>query len=178
MHRFIGPVKILNKISKVAYELETAVSVEMHDVFPASLLRLYRKRPELGEEAPPAMLPSLDLEEEVADVLDHDDDIDGECRYQVKWVDHGDVELEPGAHLLNIKEKVQAYFDRHHLAKGAKLLRKKRAAAAQLRAAEDYEDSIAKRDLTTPDLNEGSLKCSPTLRMLMTLIAAKVDRAP
>ena len=76
--------------------------------------------------------------------------------------------------MLNSKEKLQAYFDKHHLS-GAKLPRKKRAVAAQPRPA---GDSIAKRDLTRPDLNEGSLRRSPRFRTLMALIAGKVDGPP
>ena len=111
MHRFIGQFEILKKIIEVAYELEIAASMKMHDVFHVSLLRPYHKRPELGEGAPPAVLPNFDLEEEVAEVVDHDDDIDGERWYQVKWVNHGDVTWGPEAHLLNSKEKLKAYFD-------------------------------------------------------------------
>ena len=39
-------------------------------------------------------------------------------------------------------------------------------------------DSITKRDLTRPVLNKGSLRRSPRFRMLMALIADKVDGPP
>ena len=94
----------------MAYKQEIAGSLKMRDVFDVSLLRAYHKRPELREGAPPALLPIFDLEEEIDEVIDHDVDADNEGWYQVRWVNHGDVNWEPEAHLLKSKGKVKAYF--------------------------------------------------------------------
>ena len=66
----------MKKVSPVAYELELAPSMKMHDVFHVSLLRGYKKRAEQGDGAPPAVLPSFDIEEEVDEIVGHQDDIE------------------------------------------------------------------------------------------------------
>ena len=39
--RFVGPFEIINKVSKVPYELKLTEGMLMHDVFYVSLLRPY-----------------------------------------------------------------------------------------------------------------------------------------
>ena len=80
----------------------------MHDVFHVSLLRGYKKRAEQGDGAPPAVLPSSDTEEEADEIVGHQDGIDNERWYQVRWTNHGDVTWEPEAHLLNCRDKIKS----------------------------------------------------------------------
>ena len=90
----------------VAYELETPCeAMRAHFVCHVSLLRPYKKRAELGEGAPPCLLPSFDIKDEVDEIVGHDDDADNKRWYQVRWINHGDVTWEPEAHLLSSKKR-------------------------------------------------------------------------
>ena len=109
MHRFWGPFKILKRIGPVAYELELPRNMLMHDVFHVSLLRLYKRREEDGEGAPPAFLPDGFVEHEVEEVLTHQDDADNERWYRVRWGGK-DETWEPEAHMANCRDKIREYF--------------------------------------------------------------------
>ena len=171
LQRFIGPFKIIRKISPVAYELETPSTMRAHFVFHVSLLRPYKKRAELGEGAPPCLLPSFDIEEEVDEIVGHDDDADNKRWYQVRWINHGDVTWEPESHLLNSKEKVKSYFDKLGIS-GEKLPRRARRAkeAAEPRKKPTVKDSLAPRNLKRADADEGALRRSPRFKTLMLSI--------
>jgi len=118
-HRFIGPYKILKRIGPVSYELELPESMRIHDVFHVSLLRPYHRRG--GEKgAPPALLPSGDIEYEVQEVLKHfdvglevnlslSDDADNVRWYEVRW-DDGSISSIPEKNTSNCWERVKEYF--------------------------------------------------------------------
>jgi hypothetical protein len=69
--------RILKRVGPVSYELELTADMRIHDVFHVSLLRPYRRRRgEMG--APPAIMPSGEIQYEVQEVLKHLDDADNE----------------------------------------------------------------------------------------------------
>ena len=155
----------------VAYELETPSTMRAHFVCHVSLLRPYKKRAEPGEGAPPCLLPSFDIVEEVEETVGHDDDADSKRWYQVRWINR--VTWEPEAHLLNSKENVNSYFDSHKLEiSGEKLPRRARQAkeAVEPRKKPTVKDNLAPGNLKRADADEGALRRSPRFKTLMLSI--------
>ena len=76
-HRFIGPYKIIQKISPVAYKLELPETVHVHPVFHVGLLRPYKApltildRIITSAPVPPAVTIEDHEEFEVECILDH-----------------------------------------------------------------------------------------------------------
>ncbi len=108
MHRFLGPFEVFKKVGKVAYELKLPPTMEMHDVFHVSLLRPYRRK---GGQPPPALLPDGQVEYEVEAILDHNDDVDNERFYHIKWVGYDVPSWETEAFVQkNCKDMIAEYF--------------------------------------------------------------------
>jgi hypothetical protein len=114
-HRFIGPYKIIKKISTVAYKLELPESLKIHPVFHVSLLRPYQD-PMTFSDRPPVTPPPAPItiddapEYEVERILDHRTRR-RHLEYLVKWVGYPeyDASWEPETNLNNAKESVEAY---------------------------------------------------------------------
>ena len=91
MPRFIGPFKIKERISEVAYRLELPTELRIHDAFHVSLLRRYVD----DKRTPPPPLPLvIDGEDEyfVESILAHRDSGKGNRKkrsYLVKWLGYG-----------------------------------------------------------------------------------------
>ena len=71
MHRYFGPFEILKKFGPAAYELKIPASMQMHDVFHVSLLKLYKRRGDQLTVPPPALLPDGGTEFEVESIVGH-----------------------------------------------------------------------------------------------------------
>src|SRR5690349_13941565 len=75
-HRFLGPYKIIQKISAVAYKLELPDSLRIHPVFHVSLLRPYHDPTSFPDRTlPPPPPPPVTIDEAteyvVEKILDH-----------------------------------------------------------------------------------------------------------
>ena len=112
---FIGPHKVVKRVSAVAYELEISKSMRLHDVFHVSLLRPYRDD---GRVQPPPVTIMLDGSEEfeVEKVVSHRVVPHGKGRkqteYLVRWDGYDaihDMWLQD-ADLSNSRQKVQEYW--------------------------------------------------------------------
>jgi transposase InsO family protein len=115
-HRFIGPYRVIQKISPVAYKLELPDTLKIHPVFHVSILRPYLS-PDTVEHRPATLPPPEpitinDAEEfEVDKILDHRTRHNRQ-EYLVKWVgypDH-DASWEPAAHLDHAQDCIAEYL--------------------------------------------------------------------
>ena len=175
-HRFVGPFKILKRITPAAYELETSNEMQMHDVFHVSLLRPYKARKEYGVGAPPVLLPSGEVQHEVQEIVGHADDVDDERWYQVKWQNHGDVTWEPAKHLSNATGLIRSYFEKLGIVDKKPQRRRKRAVAQQSAKAPEpkipeptIEESIAKRVVKSPNPESGNLRTADKSRHFLSI---------
>jgi len=116
MPRYIGPYKVVKRIGPVAYELDLAANMRIHDVFHVSLLKSYM--PGRGVQPPPVEL-TVDgqIEFEVDKILQHEDRRRGSRvrrEYYVHWkgFDRSHDTWEPESNLKNCPEKVQEYWAR------------------------------------------------------------------
>ena len=115
-HRFIGPYKIIQKTSPVAYKLDLPDNLKIHPVFHVSILRPYRPPSTIEHRNPPILPPepvTIDdnIEYEVEQILDHRKRHNHQ-EYLVKWVgypDH-DASWEPAAHLTHAQECIDLYW--------------------------------------------------------------------
>ena len=117
--RFIGPFRIIQKISTVAYKLELPATLNIHPVFHVSLLRPYMDPANVQErpKGTPPPLPTTvnnEIEFEVEEVLDQ------RIRrrrkeFLVKWAGYPayDATWEPATNLDNAQEAIKAYEERH-----------------------------------------------------------------
>jgi hypothetical protein len=71
MHRYFGPFEVLKRIGTCAYELKIPASMQMHDVFHVSLLKLYKRRGDQLTVPPPALLPDGGTEFEIESIQEH-----------------------------------------------------------------------------------------------------------
>ena len=77
-------------------------------MFHVSLLRPYRRK---GGQPPPALLPDGQVEYEVEAILDHNDDVDNERFYHIKWVGYDVPSWETEAFVQkNCKDMIAEYF--------------------------------------------------------------------
>jgi Chromo (CHRromatin Organisation MOdifier) domain len=114
-HRFLGPYKILQKVSSVAYRLDLPDSLRIHPVFHVSLLRAYKDPASFPDRPPPDLPPPPvtinDAPEYVVErILDHRTHR-RRLEYLVKWAgypDH-DASWEPLEHLANSQEILRDY---------------------------------------------------------------------
>src|SRR5690349_23173932 len=95
-HRFIGPYRIIQKISSVAYKLELPDSLHIHPVFHVSLLHLYHDPASFPDrtlpQPPPSPVTIDDIPEyAVEKILDHHTCCH-HLEYVVKWEGYPDYD--------------------------------------------------------------------------------------
>jgi hypothetical protein len=114
-HRFIGPYRIIQKISAVAYKLELPDSLRIHPVFHVSLLRPYHDPTSFPDRTlPPPPPPPVTIDEAteyvVEKILDHRTRRH-RLEYLVKWEGYPDYDAswEPREHLVHAPEILREY---------------------------------------------------------------------
>ena len=114
-HRFIGPYKIIQKISAVAYKLELPATLQIHPVFHVSLLRPYQDPASFPDRTlPPPPPPSVTIDNSpeyvVEKILDHRTRR-RHLEYLIKWEGYPDYDAswEPQEHLTNAPEILRQY---------------------------------------------------------------------
>jgi hypothetical protein len=114
-HRFIGPYRIIQKVSAVAYKLELPNSLKIHPVFHVSLLRPYQDPLTVNNRTPPTPPPppitiNENDEYEVEKILDHRSK-HHRTEYLVKWVGYPehDASWEPEGNLQNAQDCIATY---------------------------------------------------------------------
>ena len=123
--KFVGPVTILRRIGPVAYKLELPPNWKVHNVFHVSLLRRYVRRGNAGHvSAPPSEWLSEDPLYEVDTILDHvtrPGPSKGRTKrtvtkFLIKWkgYDHLHNSWEPESNLVNCKDALADYWQRHN----------------------------------------------------------------
>jgi len=112
MHRYFGPFEIVSKVGPVAYELKIPASMQMHDVFHVSLLKLYRRGDQLSVP-PPALLPDGGTEFEVHDIIGHEKNGDS-YDFLVCWKGPDpDTWMAESELSRNAKDVLSEYCDTH-----------------------------------------------------------------
>jgi hypothetical protein len=116
--KFIGPLRVKERIGKVAYRLELPPRWKVHDVFHVSLLRRYITRGNRGHVAAP---PVAWLDEEplyeVEKILEHEDVRVGRKvvrRFLIKWAryDASHNSWERESNLVSCDEVLADYWQR------------------------------------------------------------------
>jgi len=117
-HRFIGPYRVTQKVSPVAYKLELPETLHIHPVFHVSLLRPYKDPTSFPDRAipepPPPPITIDDMPEyEVEHILDHRHRRN-KTEYLVKWVGYPehDASWEPAANLAHAQDCIDEYTSR------------------------------------------------------------------
>ena len=115
-HRFIGPYRIIQKVSPVAYKLDIPQTLKIHPVFHVSILRPYSDPASITHRPPsippPNPISIQDREEfEVERILDHRKQHNHQ-EYLVKWVGYPDYDAswEPAAHLEHAQDCLTDYW--------------------------------------------------------------------
>ncbi|KAL1920727.1 uncharacterized protein VTP21DRAFT_11362 [Calcarisporiella thermophila] len=117
-HKYVGPYKITEKISPVAYKLQLPETLKNHPVFHMSLLKRFHENPPDFEErvstpSPPVMTDE-GLQYEVERILDKRFRRIGRgtrVEYLVKWLGYDETEAtwKPTSNLNNAQELVTEY---------------------------------------------------------------------
>jgi hypothetical protein len=114
-HRWLGPFRVAEVVSKVAYKLELPDNMHVHPVFHISVLKRYNENPPEfdGRQAPPPPPPVTvdDHEEyEVERVLDKRK-VRNAVQYLVKWAGYPEYDStwEPARHLAHCPDLVQEF---------------------------------------------------------------------
>jgi len=105
---WIGPFKVLERVGKVAYKLQLADGMKMHNVFHVSLLKAYRDDGTVQPPPPPELIDG-ELEYEVEQVISFDEK---RKRYLVKWLGYGHENntWEQERNVANAPDKTAKYW--------------------------------------------------------------------
>ena len=112
--RFVGPYKIIRRVSQVAFELALPGTIKAHPVFHVSCLKLYQDNPaefqEREPDRPPPELIGGEEEWEVEQILAKRIR-KGKPQYLVHWKGYPSSEntWEPVANIQNAKELVEGF---------------------------------------------------------------------
>lgn len=121
--KYIGPFRILRKISPTSYELDLPGHIKMHPIINVEYLKQYHESPAefAGRVAPrpePILNPDMEPEYELAEIRGHKRDRNGKLRLLCHWSGYEDFDdtYEPEENLENSPEMLAAYKKRHRLA--------------------------------------------------------------
>jgi len=120
-NKFLGPYKIIAKISAVAYKLDLPPNMRIHPVFHVSLLKRYtpnddEKFPDREVIPPEPILVNDEMEYEVEEILDQRITKKGNKsvpQYLIKWKGYPlhDATWEPLSNLNNAEDALQRYHN-------------------------------------------------------------------
>jgi len=125
MPLWIGPFKVITRVEPIAYKLELAKNMRMHDVFHVSLLKPWNAKKHGVIPIPPSLIlgEQQDFEDfEVQKILDHRGRHIShagrgrpKCKheYLVSWRgrDYSDSTWGPERNLQNARKKVDEYWE-------------------------------------------------------------------
>ncbi len=115
--KFLGPLKVLERIGPVAYRLQLPANLaKLHDVFHVGLLKLLAGSPEPTQ--PPVFTASDNSQEfEVERIIAHRVVRGGRRQYLVQWRGYPAFEAtwEPEGNLRNAPELLGEYQKQHSL---------------------------------------------------------------
>ncbi len=119
-HRFLGPYKVIEKISSHAYRLELPKTIKgIHNVFNVQLLEPYYPNTLPGRHQPPPPPVEVDGEEEweIEQILDSwlDRRYKEPRRYLVKWLGYEDTDELPASALENATDLLQQFNQQHNI---------------------------------------------------------------
>ena len=105
---WIGQFKVLECVGKIAYQLQLADGIGMHNVFHVSLLKAYSNDGTVQPPPPPEFIEG-DLEYGVEQVISFDEK---RKRYLVKWLGYGHENntWESEWNVANAPEKIAEYW--------------------------------------------------------------------
>lgn len=113
--RFLGPYKIIRKLSNVVYKLQLPRTLRIHPTFHISRLRRYYESPEefgtRGNARPGPTVPGEENEWDVDTILDARKQRGKHQQYLVKWVGYPVEEAtwEPAEYLTNAKSAIRSF---------------------------------------------------------------------
>lgn len=115
-HRYIGPYKVLEKISDLVYRLELPPHIKIHPVFHVSLLHSHRENtiPDRLPIVPPITIVNGQEEYEVDKIMESRT-YHGGLQYKIRWRGFGPSQdtWEPVEALDNAKEAIEAFHTRY-----------------------------------------------------------------
>jgi hypothetical protein len=117
-HRFLGPFKILDKLSDHAFRLDLPSTMKIHNVFHIQLLEPYIPNtiPNRTQSPPPPIEIEGEEEYEVEAILDHklDKRYADPQRYLVKWLGYNETSWQGAADLENAQDLLDDYTTKHN----------------------------------------------------------------
>ena len=126
--KYVGPFKIIRKVSPTSYELELPDSIKSHPVINLEYLKDYHESPERfvsRDVQPPEPIVSTandELEYEVDHIKDHRYTKTGQQEFLVSWLGYPPWEdsWQPADNLAGAREAVADYWTKHS-AEGGRL---------------------------------------------------------
>jgi hypothetical protein len=123
MYKYIGPYRIIRRISDVTYEIQLPKSSKLHPVFYVNRLRRFYPRltqfadDDANDIDPPPLIIDDDYEWEVDQILTHRTGRNGQQQYLVKWSGYSSIHntWESIDNLVNAKDKIRDYHKEQHL---------------------------------------------------------------
>lgn len=116
MNRYSGPFEFVKRVGDLAYELTFPASMQFHDFFHVSLLKLYKKKGEMTVKVPPpALLPDGGTESEIDAVVAHRSTAHDSLNFKVHWKLHDDYSWLESFELSNCRQLIKDYCTQHEL---------------------------------------------------------------
>jgi len=123
MYKYMGPYRIIRRISDVAYEIKLPAKSKLHPVFYVNRLRKFYPRLEQfadddgNDIEPPPAIVDEDYEWEVDQILKDRIAKNGQRQYLIKWKGYTSIHntWEFIDNLVNAKGKIKEYHQQQHL---------------------------------------------------------------
>ena len=114
--KYIGPFRIMRKVSATSYELDLPAHIKIHPVVNVEYLKKYHESPAefAGRVEPrpePVLNADLEPEYELQEIRGHKLDTNGKLRLLCHWAGYEDFDdtYEPEENLANSQEMLDAY---------------------------------------------------------------------